>query len=67
MIFEIQPFGILAQHASKQTNIRRANQPRAESSAFQLHHQLFPLGGERGQLRAQFLGQRGQPLRSRRR
>jgi hypothetical protein len=37
----------------------------AKSSAFELHHQLFPLGGERGQLVAQVFSQRGQPLRLR--
>ena len=33
-----------------------------DSRAFQLRHQLFPLGGQRGQLPAKLLGQRGQAL-----
>ena len=35
----------------------------AKSSVFQLHRQLFPFGGKRGQLRAQLLGQGRQPMR----
>src|SRR5580692_8230818 len=39
----------------------------SESGALKLHHQLFPFAGERGQLPAQLLGQRGEALCLRRR